>query len=455
MKHKWTLFTFSRGDFKTLERYLNEQAEQGWELEKTGILAKWKRTERRDLCWCVDLAKPKENREERLAYAALCREAGWELVSLAGSMYIFKSIPGCTPVPVQTDPELERSNYNRYFIRSTILSVVILAAYFLFLIGFGYLMAGRFRSEYGKIFRGMRYLRWDSWAYEGMLWSAPFWLIWAVWKLADFVRAAVKGRRNGEIGHSPRWVMWTNAWVTFLAGVGTVPFFVGMVMESLMGNNGVVTLFVLCLTWAGVLLYRALGIEEELFPRERRRHVVAGVALAAAFVLLIVGRVALPDGEWSTSSFGGNREAGLAAYEDTMELPMVHGEDLGIPVGPEVDTTYITRDIIPMGRRCKVQYVYGGNLLLSETTLCFTEDRAELLAETLAYVYREDPLKGWAIEPVDIPWADEAWYCLETDDEGVLSLLILRTGKTVTRMSYPVELMTAEHMANIQSELTK
>ena len=51
MKYKWTLFTFSRGDFKTLERYLNKQAEQGWELEKVGILARWKRTERTDLAY--------------------------------------------------------------------------------------------------------------------------------------------------------------------------------------------------------------------------------------------------------------------------------------------------------------------------------------------------------------------------------------------------------------------
>ena len=111
MNRKWTLFTFSRGDFKTLERYLNEQAERGWELESVGIFATWKRTERRDLCWCVDLAKPRESREERLAYADLCGEAGWELAALTGQMYLFKSRPGVTPIPIQTDPELERNNY--------------------------------------------------------------------------------------------------------------------------------------------------------------------------------------------------------------------------------------------------------------------------------------------------------------------------------------------------------
>ena len=87
MKRKWTLFTFSRGDFKTLERYLNEQAERGWELEKTGILARWKRTERTDLTYCVDLAKPRQDRNERKEYADFCREGGWELAAFTGNMY--------------------------------------------------------------------------------------------------------------------------------------------------------------------------------------------------------------------------------------------------------------------------------------------------------------------------------------------------------------------------------
>ena len=455
MNRKWTLFTFSRGDFKTLERYLNEQAERGWELESVGIFAKWKRTERRDLCWCVDLAKPKESREERLAYADLCGEAGWELAALTGQMYLFKSRPGVTPIPIQTDPELERNNYNRYYIRSSILGVVILAAYFLFLMGLGALLAGRFGGDFGSKLSGMRYLRWDDWTAEGILWSAPFWLIWAVWKLADFVRAAAKGRKRGEIGNSPRWVMWTNGVVAFIAGVGTVPAFAGMVMESLMSSRGVVTIYVLCLVWAGVSLYRALGIERELFPRERRRHVAVGCVLAAVFVALIVGRAVMPDREWSTSGYGGDVEAGLAAYEDTAELPLVHGEDLGLPVDPQVHSTYITRDVIPMGRRCKVQYVYGGELLLSETTLCFTEGRAELLTETLAHIYRTDPLALWELQPVDIPWADEALHCVLKQDGEILSLLILRKETTVTRMLYPVELLRSENLSVIRTELEK
>lgn len=450
MKHKWTLFTFSRGDFKTLERYLNEQAEQGWELEKTGIFAKWKRTERRDLCWCVDLAKPREDREKRLAYAELCREAGWELAALSGEMFLFKSIPGCTPIPVQTDPELERKNYNRYYIRNTILSVAILVAYFLLLVGLGYLLAGRFGRDLEDVFLGVKYRRYDDWTAEGLLWGAPLWLVWAVWKLADFVRAVFKGRKNGEIGHSPRWVMWTNGVVTFLAGVGTLPLLAGAVMETLMGGSVNTTLYVLCLVWTGVLLYRALCMEVELFPRERRRHVVTGTALAAAFVLLIVGRVLMPDQTLSTATSGGHKKAGLAAYEYSLELPLVHGHELGLPVGPEKDAVYITRDVIPVGRRCKVSY---GSLRMSETTLCFTGGRAELLTESLVHVYRTDPLKEWAVEPVDIPWADEAWYCAEDDDGEVLSLLILRTGKTVTRMIYPVELLTEENLAVIRAEL--
>ena len=58
MKVKWTPFWFMPGDFKAVERYLNRQAAKGWQLEKLGLFARWRRTERNDLRCCVDLAGP-------------------------------------------------------------------------------------------------------------------------------------------------------------------------------------------------------------------------------------------------------------------------------------------------------------------------------------------------------------------------------------------------------------
>lgn len=131
---KWTIFHFSAGDFKGVERYLNKQAAKGWELERAGLLlGRWRRTERAGLTWCVDLANPRQEREEQEEYLALCREGGWGLAAISNSMYLFKSLPGRDPAPVQTDRELERRNYNRYYIREIILSLIVVAEFWPFM----------------------------------------------------------------------------------------------------------------------------------------------------------------------------------------------------------------------------------------------------------------------------------------------------------------------------------
>ena len=176
MEKKWTLFTFSRGDFKTLERYLNEQAEQGWELEKTGILARWKHTERTDLTYCSDLAKPRQSREERLDYTELCAEGGWKLAAFAGGMYIFKSQPGAELIPIHTDPELEKKQYNRYYIWNSILSVLILILYIGFFAGIGAALGSDFEGYFGSL----KYRSLDNWTFMFLPFAISLWGIWAV-----------------------------------------------------------------------------------------------------------------------------------------------------------------------------------------------------------------------------------------------------------------------------------
>lgn len=460
MKHKWTLFLFSRGDFKTLERYLNEQAEQGWELEKTGILARWKRTERRDLTYCVDLAKPRQDRGARLDYAELCAEGGWELAAFAGQMYIFKSAPDMTPVPIHTDPELERKQYNRYYIRSSILSVVVLAAY----LAFFWLMFAALGSSVSEDVREV-YTHWmTSWMGVGLNMALPLWAVCALWKLVDFARVLIKGQR-GSIGDSPRWVMWCSCVMALLALMGSILFFIGMVLEFLLGADLFVYAAVWLFVWGGALLWKALEIDGELFRGERRRHVALGLASLLICVLLVVGKILLPYGQWSTSRFADWRK-GIPAYEQTNDLPLVHGEDVGISFLPEEETVDITSEVIPVGERWEISYWYGtkktstGLLRAGNTTFqCFTEKGADRLVDALVNGYELDDYTRWPQEgltSINIDWADEAWYGTVVPKDGeVISALVLRVGQRVTRLIYPADLLSENNLEIIRTELQK
>ena len=460
MKKKWTFMAFSRGDFKTLERHLNEQAEKGWELDKVGIFTRWKRTQRRDLTYCIDLAKPKQNREARLDYSELCAEGGWELAAFTGSMYIFKSRPGAELIPIHTDPELERKQYNRYYIWNSILSVFIIFLYFGFLVGMGAALGGDFKGYFGSL----KYQSLYNWTFLFLPGAMSLWGIWAVWKLADFIRAVLKGRR-GEIGSSPRWVMWINTILAFVAGAGAVIFFVGFILETLLGQDFESYLYIWCLVWAGILLYRALCIEKELFRHERRRHVVGGLLCLICFVLLVVGRVALRPGNWSTSGFSAKSEEGFAAYEQTLDLPLVHGEDVGISFEPgKGENVYIYQEIIPAGESWELNYFYGEEKeglgfvnVGSETVQCFTEMQAKSLVEAFVQGYGLKRYAPWpedGLSSVEIEWADEAWQGVCSED-GVIGILVLRVGKQVTRMIYPADLLSEENLEIIRVELSK
>lgn len=458
MKRKYTLFTFSRGDFKAVERYLNEQAEQGWELDRVGILARWKRTKRSDLTYCVDLAKPKQEHEERLEYAEFCRAGGWELVAFTGGMYLFKSIPGAQLIPVQTDPELTKQNYNKYYIRNTILSVAFLVLYLGFWI---FLSAALGRYTEGAVTE-LRYELMTRWVMAGLIPTLPIWAVWAIWKIVDFIRAVIQST-SGEIGHSPKWVMWANCVLSFLAGIGGVLFLLGDVFEILFiadMNNYVLILTIL---WGVACFYRALAMDRELFNGERRRYVTVGITLVLIFALLITGRSLLPYGQWYTYR---NEEKALAAYEQTFDQPLVHGEDIGIPFeSVKGENVLVLHEVTALGEHWELQYLYrsdksfGGSLGIgSQTTECFTGKQARLLTDALAQGIRRQRHAPWpedGLRKIHLPWTDEAWYEVLAREGGEVTILVLRIGTQVTKLTFPGNLMNENTLSVIQAELTK
>lgn len=137
---RWRLFSYLVIDHKAAQADLNAMAEQGWELEKLWTelpLAKFRRTERTDLRYFVDwadTAKPEES-----AYLQLCKDAGWELVHTQGYRNVYASTPGCAPLPIQTDPELEYQRFRKKVVRRIAMTAVLpqlpWVVYFLWLFG--------------------------------------------------------------------------------------------------------------------------------------------------------------------------------------------------------------------------------------------------------------------------------------------------------------------------------
>lgn len=99
-------------DAKALEAALNRRAAAGWALQWLfGGLAFFRRTERTDLRYCVELRTPKGNPDElgesEQDYLDLCEDAGWELVDKTATFRIFASKAGADPLPLQTDSALD------------------------------------------------------------------------------------------------------------------------------------------------------------------------------------------------------------------------------------------------------------------------------------------------------------------------------------------------------------
>lgn len=453
MKRKWTLFTVSPGDFKTLERYLNEQAAQGWELERTGILARWKRTQRRDLTYCVDLADPGRSREEQTEYIDLCAEGGWELVGVANNLYIFQSRPGADVIPIQTDRELEKRQYDRYYIRNVILGGLVLAAQLAFWILLNAAMSSDLAAELQEMLRAWP-ISWTSLGIQGLL---LFWSPWAIWKLIDFLRAAVKGR-TGSPGESPGWILWLNCVMSLIFCIGAAVFYLCLALDFLFAAERRVYPAVFLVLLGGLLLWRALEVDRERFKGERRRYVTLGVAALLAFVLLLAGRALLPYGTWSTSPWSSDREEAALVYAQTEDLPLVHGEALGLPdaAGEEVSVR-IVHEVVPAGECWALHDTYNGLGLAdfgSTTLQCRSGTLARAVAGQMACgqgLGRYTPWPTEGLRRVELDWADDAWYgSWETG-----SILVLRTGRQVTRLVFPVDLLQAEHLAAIRAELKK
>lgn len=458
MKRKWTVFYFSPCDYKGLEGYLNRRAEQGWELEKVaGIFARWRKTDRPSR-WCVDVLNARADRESKLDYLDLCGEGGWTLVALLGCVAIFRSQPGEEPFPIQTDPELEKKNYNRYYLTPAILSVLYIGVLMPLLL---LLSTRSFPQE--QVLRELAYGWLEHWTVAALYLALPVWGLMALWKIVNFVAALIRNRK--KITAPAPAMMWIHSVLVVLSLVLGVLVLAAMAADKILGNGKVVTILVLLGMYAVLLLYRAFTMERQLFVGERRRHVAAGVFCLVLLVGLIAADVALPCREWNSGWYSSNREEAAEVYKESFGYPLVHGEDVGVPF-EEGESVVISHRCAPMGEWWSLEYYYGekkvtygnvgvGSLMVESPSVSVARKTAAALADGMD----RSGFDLWpevALEPIRIPWADEAWYyswdIANTSGDG--EILVVRVGTRVARIILPADLLMEENMETIRGELT-
>ena len=114
---------FSMYDHTGMERHLEEMAVQGWMLEKTtGFGWVYRRCEARRVRYAVTYF-PKASAyepgpsEDKQIFQDYCAQAGWELVSDAAQMQIFRT-EAENPLPIETDAAIQVDNIHRAMKRS-------------------------------------------------------------------------------------------------------------------------------------------------------------------------------------------------------------------------------------------------------------------------------------------------------------------------------------------------
>ena len=452
---KHTLFNFCTGDFKGVERYLNEQAARGWKLDRVGLLGgRFVRAERDDLRWCVDLVDGKRRREDTEEYLGLCAEGGWDLVSQTNGMYLFCSRPGLRPTPIQTDPELEKKNYNQYYIKSTILSALIAAAWIAFYALIIRAAGGSRGNGFERFWQAVRYSLYEKWTTAGLFFFLPVWGLTALWKLIDFFAALVRNRNGLRPPHQG--IMWINAVTRAATLISGVLLVLCAVLDALLTpTSAPVSLLIVLAGWGLYAVYRGFTLERDIFPRERKNSMKLGIICLAVAVLVGVGTAITPFGEWSSYREGETRAK--EEYAALADKPVVRAEDLGTAEGRVF--YWVLHALTPAGERWQVDDYIDKYLVGCETCRCPFTGMARALARSKVEEVMtanhsrssfRDVICVTAMEPVDLDWADEAWY---GEDDAGCSALVVRVGRNVTCLTSQEKLLTEELLTVIEGRL--
>ena len=149
---------------------------------------------------------------------------------------------------------------------------------------------------------------------------------------------------------------------------------------------------------------------------------------------------------------------------------MVRAEDLGVALDEKSDYLWVTYEMTPMGERWEVEnHHWDLDRVVSgcETFVCPFLWQAELAeSQMLAEIqWWSDSLNRESVssylilvappqvdmKQIALDWADSAWY---GENENA-SVLVVRVGSQVTRLSAPMALLTEELLPIIERRLAQ
>lgn len=105
---------FLKADYRSIEKYLEEQSRKGLHIrmvDSYGIRATYEKSEPRSIKYCLDYFSGTE--EEANAYQTMLCDAGWNFVGQIDENLIFASNDGETPPRIHTDSEEEYRSIRR------------------------------------------------------------------------------------------------------------------------------------------------------------------------------------------------------------------------------------------------------------------------------------------------------------------------------------------------------
>lgn len=462
---------FTTGDFKGVQRYLDDLAVKGWELVSTEhfLTGKFVRTNRTELTYYVDLVPPRETEGERQSYLRLCGDAGWELVGVTNEMRIFKSLPCRHPVPVQTDGELEAGNFRRYTVRRMLGSVL----YLLLVLGLNLLPALAMWGG-GRVWAELRdwvaHDWYESWFLDVCLVGLPLLLAGMLIQAADRVAVALWSwravRKRGALPVPPRWLMYLHS-----AGALLLLLFLACLWLSIAADGLAEGRLFLCYLWLALWIgYLLLEIFVEISGRTYTRGQKKAMGRLAAGLLACVAVVALLDwkGPWqhheSAAMSSGVDVAAAGWRQEIADRPVIRSEDLGLDLGGDRDlfAAEYANGTSLFARWWK----YEEDALGEEGVKCWyyecrTEETARRVAADLQRLMGEDHRIGtivfrgsYDMEEAAVEGWDRCWYGVGSQDGTTSSALVFRQGKKAALVMAPVELKQEAYLAVIRARLS-
>ena len=121
-KRVW--FPYGAAEYRAAQAALDRLGREGWRL--TGIRLGFARFVREEAPVAYAAAMTTGG-DERADYLALCAEAGWTLAAARDGVDVFTARPGVRPVPLETDPEVERQAAGRAFFGGMLVCGILLA----------------------------------------------------------------------------------------------------------------------------------------------------------------------------------------------------------------------------------------------------------------------------------------------------------------------------------------